>query len=120
MTLFEIVYAHLADLKGELKQIEVQKGYRGIHDAVSILVTECVAALERYKEGHSTQQTLTKEVVMGCMDFNERWNEWIIVSGNTAFKKPHYTKVFHEYLLRFAKGMIKAWRCWNIDLHKPE
>ncbi len=55
---------------------------------------------------------LHKELISVGMDFNQRWDTWISETEFESFG----TKTFHQMLLRFSKGIMKAWRCWLIDI----
>jgi hypothetical protein len=52
-----------------------------------------------------------RSVITSIMTFHDRWEREL----------PNYqgpTSTFHQYLLRFSKGAIKAWRIWLVD-RKP-
>jgi len=58
-----------------------------------------------------------REVIMASMEFLQIYETWI-----DALKPPDFkhaaSKVFHCMILRHTKGIIKAYRIWQIDLRK--
>ena len=58
-----------------------------------------------------------REVITASMEFLQIYENWI-----DALKPPDLkhaaSKVFHCMILRHAKGIVKAYRIWQIDLKK--
>ncbi len=87
-------------------------------DAGLQLAQETATALEEYYIGLN-EEWLHRGLITAIMDFNQRWETWIDKLGPGDLKHPA-SKVFHQFLLRFTKGSVKAYRCWRIDRLKEE
>ena len=62
----------------------------------------------------SDKTKLHRGLITALYDFNQRWDDWI--AGLKPGDLEHgASKQFHEMLLRFSKGIGKAWRIWRID-----
>ena len=64
-------------------------------------------------------QKLHRGVITALSDFNQRWDTWLS-SLRPGDLKSSASKQFHEMLLRFSKGVSKAYRIWLIDRIKPD
>lgn len=84
--------------------------YRPLADAAVILLRESANAITNPID--SVQ--MNKDLIIAAMDFNQRYETWLANIRNNELG--HYSeRTFHEMLLRFSKGSVKAWRCWRID-----
>lgn len=85
----------------------------GFANAGMLLLSEIVGALEAYHVTHN-KYDLHRACIMAGLDFSTRWETWID-SLKPADLTTVASKVFHEQLLRWFKGAIKAYRIWLID-----
>lgn len=119
-----MLYALMTYLRSFIKDLDSVKSagewpndlYVGFYDAGVILLRDIESALQKHHIFHSNIQ-LHRDLVTAGLDFTARWEVWL----NEL--KPNdlsvgASKVFHEQLLRWSKGALKAWRIWLIDSTK--
>ncbi len=78
------------------------------HSAGALFLADVATTLEDFT---GDRKQLNRGLITAGMEFNQRWENWLDV----AEFDHKATKLFHEMLLRHAKGMIKAYRIWCID-----
>ena len=96
-----------ADLKKQNWKTPEQAQFAGI---VSILLEDIISELDGYFIAADSDRA-QRDIISSCMDFTARWEVWL---ESTHFQAPA-SKVFHEQILRWVKGSLKAWRIWRID-----
>ena len=111
-----IVITNLKRFLEDLEGTEVSTPNRPLFDAGKVALKESIAALEAYFLTPDAARC-NKELICAAMDFSQKWETWIEGLGPGSLKHAP-SKVFHEFLLRFFKGCVKAWRIWRIDLAK--
>ncbi len=100
------VMVDLSDIIFE--EAETLQGFKPLADAAVIFLREASDSVSR-----SDNQQMNKDLIISAMDFSQRWENWLKDSRLCTA-----TRIFHEMLLRFFKGSVKAYRCWLIDLRK--
>ena len=112
------IQTHLWELANSVELEPVLPVYSPLKAHCVLLMREwCQALSEHTASGSADHVRLNRDLITAAMEFNQRWDDWI--SALRYPDLPHVsTKVFHEMLLRFSKGAVKAWRCWLIDLRK--
>ena len=102
------------------RDIIVHNPYNPIFDGFStaaiICINECACAIETY-ELDSDATRLNKGLILASIDFLQRWETWLGGVKYPSFQH-NSTHTFHAMLIRFAKGAVKSWRIWRIDLQK--
>ena len=87
-----------------------------IYAAGIILLREIVVALDVYFIAQD-ETKMHQEFISAGMNFITRWEIWLDALQPGSLRCVD-SKVFHEYLLRFCKGILKAYRVWRIDFTK--
>ena len=87
-----------------------------LYEAFMQFLREITVALDVYFVNKNSPD-LHKGVILASLDFIQRHETWIdtLKPGDLGSGA---SKIFHSSLLRFAKGMVKAYRIWRIDLQK--
>ena len=113
-----VVTCHLKALIDDLEGNDwyIPSAQKPFRDAFFIAAHEVETALNDYHINHN-QVKLQQILIITFMDFNQRWDSWLSTIPHDGFKSPA-TKTFHEMVLRFSKGIMKAWRIWLIDIKK--
>ena len=114
-TVGTVVRRNLRALLLDLQMLQ-ETAYHDLVEAGILALHDVDAAFNEYAEKHDNVR-LNRSLITAFGDFNMRWEDWISKLKPGDFKSPA-TKQFHEMLLRFLKGIYKAWRCWRIDLQK--
>lgn len=69
-------------------------------------------------ESHKDSERLNRDLIGAGMDFIQQWEHWL--AGIHEPQLAHSaSKRFHQFMIRYAKGVLKSWRIWRIDLRKP-
>ena len=110
-------------LKSILKDLEccrddgswkIQPSQSALYDAGLIAFRDAINALDTYFVTQNATKVHQELITVG-MEFCARWERWI-AGLRCGSLESAATKTFHEYLLRFTKGALKAYRIWRIDL----
>lgn len=105
----KIILFHLKEISKQLPYVQVDIKYRTLYVAVVDLFTGTIEVLDSGEPSNNSQQ----QIILLCMDFLLKWEQWL-VSGPKFLHK--VTLRFHWLLLRAAKGTVKRWRIWRMDL----
>lgn len=106
-----IIGKHLGALAKDLSEARVSPDYILFAVALSQFLGEASTALT-----YSSDRVLAlhQSLISSSLDFIQRWDDW---AASMLFEK-RATKILHEFLIRFSKGTIKAYRIWKIDTQK--
>jgi hypothetical protein len=109
------ICTHIADIHSELVRlsVRVQPEFRPVYDDSVARLNQCLQAGRRYLQTDDSK-TFNREIVLILMDFLLVWETWL-KSGIKFQHKASY--VFHSIMLRTAKGIIRRWRLWQIDMN---
>ena len=104
----------LTDLADELQEVSRNDTFcKELALAASVLLKESASAIETYSISQDGAQ-LNRALITSSMSFLRKWEAWLNATGPNGFN--HISAyIFHEFLLRFAKGMVKSWRIWRTD-----
>ena len=121
--LLVVVLDHLKALLKDLETCQREGDWRSIQNvqvpiyhAGMVALREIVSALDMYFITKDSAK-LHQELISAGMNFTTRWDVWL-QTVRPGDLKSNSAKIFHEYLLRFAKGALKSYRIWRIDLSK--
>ena len=106
----------LTDIAKILYDYKPTAVYEPLVAAACRSILDCANSLNFY-EAHKDSERLNRDLIGAVMDFVQQWDDWYNSLENCQLKHAS-SKMFHSYLLRYAKGALKAWRCWRIDLRK--
>ena len=120
--IIHIITSHLRVLLYDIEtcyadgSLKIQPSSKALYEAAIIAFHETILACESYFATQDIHR-LHQDIIMTGMNFTMRWEIWIGTLGPCSLKSAA-SKTFHEYLLRFSKGALKAWRIWKIDAAK--
>lgn len=118
MQLAPVIIARIAATHIETLAVEISKETECIQEPYAQLVQVGLRALYRIQAVLMTYYVrvergpLHQGLIESIWDFVSEWERW--QDTKPEFKYYH-TKLLHAYLLRFAKGALKAYRIWRID-----
>lgn len=104
--------AHIKTFADEFGNSEFQPGQAALAKAGHIFMLDISSAMDDYFIT-TDKVKFNRSLVSSAMEFIQRWEDWMEVT-----RLPKATRVYHEFLVRFSKGAVKATRCWIIDLQK--
>ena len=106
----------LHDIETYYIESPVPAQYKSLYDAGIIALHEVILACETSFVTRNVTR-LHQDLITAGLNFIARWEIWVgeLTCGSL---KSAASKTFHEYLMRFSKGVLKAYRIWLIDLHK--
>ena len=90
--------------------------YEPLVGAACRVLLDCSNSLHFY-EAHMDGERLNRDLIGIAMDFVQQWDNWFNALEAPQLKHSS-SKMFHSYLLRYVKGVLKSWRIWRIDLRK--
>ena len=102
----ETVNTHLKALIDDIDAV----GQHPLQEAAITFLKECTAAFDSYTSVPDPD-SLHKSVILSALDLLQRWENWLA----SATFQHIASRVFHEFLLRFSKGMVKSYRIWRLD-----
>ena len=108
------VRTHLWELANTIEVEPASAVYRPLIEAAVIFLREASVTLDYPID----KVKMNRDLILSSLDFLQRWETWLdgLKSGSFQYSA---TRIFHEMLIRFSKGAIKAYRCWRIDILKP-
>lgn len=117
-SIHEIILTNLSNTLDDLGDYRPpDPKYRELLGAGVIMGSEVLKAVDEHHTGGDNER-LNRDLISAAMFFLERWESWI--KGLSAPDLKHRSsKIFHEFLLRYAKGIVKAWRGWRVDITYP-
>ena len=118
MRLLNKIQTHLWELANTVEAESVLPVYSPFKSHCVLFLRDCARAIgDHVTSGSADKTKLNRDLITVSMEFTQRWDDWL--DGIKYPDFPHAaTKTFHQMLLRFSKGAVKAWRCWLIDLQK--
>lgn len=109
--MFNDLISGIQSLRKALASADTNSRYAPMTSAGVIMLHEIEVAITVYRY-NPDRNTLNRHIIMAALDFVQRWETWL----ETVRFESKDTRMFHDFLLRFSKGSIKAYRGWNIDL----
>ena len=111
-----MLYVVLPHLKALLRDVEKCKRDGdwtpdAVQNAGLIAFKDAISALDDYFIS-ANKVKIHRDLITVGMEFCTRHEQWLNTSPAST------TKTFHEYILRFSKGSLKAWRIWLVDSGK--
>ena len=118
--LVDIVTPHLRSMLHDIETYYIESPvparYKSLYDAGIIALHELILACEANFVNRNVTR-LHQDLITVGLNFIARWEIWIDTLSYGSLKSAA-SKTFHEYLMRFFKGALKAYRIWLIDRNK--
>lgn len=109
----EDIAENLRNIRKTIRLYPFSAVFSGLLISVDTLLSESILALDSYCQDGDIAR-LNKTLVLAAIDFLQRWESWL--ETRPVFN--HASHIFHAFLIRHLKGIVKSWRIWKIDLTK--
>ncbi len=123
MSKFSLLYLTADAIENFTTGVEIEIVTHGIDSVYSPLAKAAIdgsrtvtSAMNGYFVSGDAEK-FHREVISALMDFTQIYDDWIKVLQSPDLKHAA-SKTLHSMLLRYAKGAVKAYRCWKIDCQK--